>query len=108
MSKFESIAWGLFAVTSTIAALFILSILIATEFFRSKHVGLRIFGKMLGNIAFKVYLFIIVSSAIYHGMYRFKSFLHDIGLAKYEKIFKNTLYFLGFLFPVLVAVALAI
>lgn len=108
MSKFESIAWGLFAVTSTIAALFIPIHIIATEFLGVNMLGLGIFGKMLGNIAFKVYLFIIVSSAIYHGMYRFKSFLHDIGLAKYEKIFKNTLYFLGFLFPVLVVVALAI
>lgn len=108
MSKFESLMWGLFTVTSTIAALFIPIHIIAVDIIGVNIQGLGLFGKMLSNSAFKVYLFIIIASAIFHGMYRFKAFLHDIGLAKQEKVYKPALYFLGFLFPILLIVALAI
>jgi fumarate reductase subunit D len=111
MGKFESVMWGLFAATSTLAAIFIPIHIIATEFVPSlisNTMGQQILAKMLSSYAFKVYIFIIIASAIYHGMYRFKAFLHDIGLIKLEKYIEPILYALGFIFPIISIVLLII
>jgi len=45
---------------------------------------------------FKIYLFILISSGLYHGFYRFKAILHDIS-PKNEKIIDITIFTIIFI-----------
>lgn len=40
----------------------------------------------LNSLLFRGYFFILIIAALYHGLYRTKTILFDLGLGKYEKI----------------------
>lgn len=46
----------------------------------------------LDNFFFRLYFFVLISAALYHGLYRTETILFDLGILKHGKI--NTVIFL--------------
>lgn len=55
----------------------------------------------LDHPIFRIYFFILFISALYHGLYRTKTILFDLGLGKYEKIIGTVTTIIFLLFAAL-------
>jgi succinate dehydrogenase hydrophobic anchor subunit len=99
MSKFHALAWLSFAATAFISAIFIPIHIISIEILPSsgyKSIGYEYFKNIFSNPLFKIYLFILISSGLYHGFYRFKTILEEKS-PKNEKIIDYLTFTIAFI-----------
>ncbi|MEK7524413.1 MAG: hypothetical protein AAB588_05295 [Patescibacteria group bacterium] len=63
---------------------------------------------LMESFLFRAYFFILILCALYHGLYRTKTILFDVGITKYQKSIGITLMLLFFVFMLLATVYLFI
>ncbi|MDT7865199.1 MAG: hypothetical protein RQ922_04900 [Thermoproteota archaeon] len=110
MGKFHALAWLLFATTAFISAIFIPIHLISVEILPSlgyKSINYEYFKNIFSNPLFKIYLFILISSGLYHGFYRFKAILEEKS-PKNEKIIDYLTFTITFILIFLTLVLIII
>ncbi|MFZ8849954.1 MAG: hypothetical protein ACO2OV_06970 [Thermoproteota archaeon] len=99
MSKFHALAWLLFAATAFISAIIIPIHIISIEILPSlgyRSISYEYFKNIFSNPLFKIYLFILISSGLYHGFYRFKTILEEKS-PKNEKIIDYLTFTIAFI-----------
>lgn len=71
---FKGLLWGMFSATAFVSA-----------FVLPAHIFAWLRGMELREgLFFEVYLFAVLFCALYHGLYRAKTILHDLGFGKYH------------------------